>query len=55
MEIKKITINDKLYPKEFTAIGEDKPQVIYAMGNIDLLLEEHKVAVIGARKCDNSG
>lgn len=55
MDIRKITINDKLYPKEFTAIGGDKPQVIYAMGNIDLLLAEHKVAVIGARNCDNNG
>ncbi len=45
-----INESDELFPSEFTAIGEDCPSVIYAMGNLDLLKSGKKVAVIGSRK-----
>ena len=47
-----ITINkeDELFPEAFKAIGEDCPERIYAMGNLDLLKRERMVAIIGSRK-----
>ena len=44
-----ITINkeDELFPEAFKAIGEDCPERIYAMGNLDLLKRERMVAIIG--------
>ena len=47
-----ITINkeDEFFPEAFKAIGEDCPERIYAMGNLDLLKREHMVAIIGSRK-----
>ena len=52
-----ITINkeDELFPKAFKAIGEDCPERIYAMGNLDLLKREHMVAIIGSRKATRTG
>ena len=55
MKIETIEKTDSRYPKEFLAIGEDAPERIYAMGNLDLLTREHKVAVIGARKASRKG
>lgn len=52
-----ITINkeDELFPKAFKAIGEDCPERIYAMGNLDLLKRERMVAIIGSRKATRTG
>ena len=52
-----ITINkeDKFFPEAFKAIGEDCPERIYAMGNLDLLKREHMVAIIGSRKATRTG
>ena len=52
-----ITINkeDELFPEAFKAIGEDCPEKIYAMGNLDLLKREHMVAIIGSRKATKTG
>ena len=52
-----ITINkeDELFPEAFKAIGEDCPERIYAMGNLDLLKREHMVAIIGSRKATRTG
>lgn len=52
-----ITINkeDELFPEAFKAIGEDCPERIYAMGNLDLLKREHMVAIIGSRKSTRTG
>ena len=52
-----ITINkeDELFPEAFKAIGEDCPERIYAMGNLDLLKREHMVAIIGSRKATKTG
>lgn len=52
-----ITINkeDELFPEAFKAIGEDCPERIYAMGNLDLLKREHLVAIIGSRKATRTG
>ena len=52
-----ITINkeDELFPDAFKAIGEDCPERIYAMGNLDLLKREHMVAIIGSRKATRTG
>jgi len=52
-----ITINkeDELFPEVFKAIGEDCPERIYAMGNLDLLKREHMVAIIGSRKATKTG
>ena len=52
-----ITINkeDEFFPEAFKAIGEDCPERIYAMGNLDLLKREHMVALIGSRKATRTG
>lgn len=50
-----INKNDELFPDSFKAIGEDCPERIYAMGNIDLLKSEHKVAIIGSRNATRAG
>lgn len=52
-----ITINkeDEFFPEAFKAIGEDCPERIYAMGNLDLLKREHLVAIIGSRKATRTG
>lgn len=52
-----ITINKKevLFPEAFRSIGEDCPERIYAMGNLDLLKSEHMVAIIGSRKATRAG
>lgn len=48
-----ITKEDALFPMAFKAIGEDCPQQIYALGNVELLKEQNYVAIIGARKATN--
>ena len=55
MEIITVDKTDSRYPKEFLAIGEDAPKRIYAIGNIELLKREHKVAVIGSRNTSRKG
>lgn len=52
-----ITINkeDEFFPEAFKAIGEDCPERIYAMGNLDLLKREHMVPIIGSRKATRTG
>ena len=49
-QITTINKHDELFPESFRAIGEDCPERIYAMGNLDLLKSDHKVAIIGSRK-----
>ena len=50
-----INKNDELFPDSLRAIGEDCPEKIYAMGNLDLLKSDHKVAIIGSRKATRAG
>ena len=50
-----INKNDKLFPEFFRTIGNDCPDRIYVMGNIDLLKSKHKVAIIGSRKATRAG
>ena len=50
-----ISRNDDLFPESFRAIGEDCPERIYAMGNLELLKREHMVAIIGSRKATRAG
>lgn len=49
-EIKAITMLDKDYPKALDVMGHNRPNILYAMGNIDLLNEAKRLAVIGTRK-----
>ena len=50
-----ISKEDELFPEAFKAIGEDCPERIYAMGNLDLLKRERMVAIIGSRKATRTG
>lgn len=52
--MKTITLSDPLFPDEFRKIP-DCPEVLYALGNTDLLVTGRKMAVIGARKADEAG
>ena len=47
--------DDDLFPEEFRKIGDDCPNKIYAMGNVSLLREGEKVAVIGSRNVSEEG
>ena len=49
-----ITYSDSLFPDELRKIP-DCPEVLYALGNTDLLTTGRKAAVIGARKADEAG
>ena len=46
--------NCKYYPKQLTFLY-DPPIVIYAIGNIKILNDKNKIAVIGARKASSYG
>lgn len=50
-----INKNDELFPESFRAIGEECPERIYVMGNLDPLKSEHMVAIIGSRKATRAG
>ena len=52
--MKTVSCSDPLFPEEFRKIP-DCPEVLYALGNTDLLVTGHKIAVIGARKADKVG
>ena len=57
MKTKPITIDmeDPRYPAELKAIGEDAPRTLYALGNVGLLADDKRVAVVGARRADRKG
>ena len=47
--------DDALFPKGFKAIGDECPDQIYVLGNVELLNEQKLVAIIGARKATKAG
>ena len=51
--IKRITINDKIYPESLKAI-ENAPKALYLMGNANLL-NSNSIAIIGSRKSSENG
>lgn len=53
--IVRISREDADFPKALLLIGDDCPDCIYCMGNLDLLKEEKTVAIIGARSADAEG
>ena len=55
MDIVTIKMNDPLFPEALKAIGDECPETIYALGNLDLLRSENKVAIIGSRKASRRG
>ena len=55
IQIITINKNDELFPESLKVIGEDCPEIIYALGNLDLLKSEHLVAIIGSRKATRAG
>lgn len=52
--MKTITRSDPMFPNEFRKIT-DCPEVLYALGNTDVMATKRKAAVIGARKADEAG
>ena len=57
MEYKNIEIDktSELFPQSFLAIGNDCPQKLFLMGNVELFKAEKTVAIIGARAADRNG
>lgn len=53
MEIEKININDKEYPRKLKKIN-NPPKVLYAIGNKDLLNQDG-IAIVGSRDCTKEG
>ena len=54
MKIKKINVNDNIYPKRLLRT-KNFPVDIYAIGNIDLLNAETSVGIVGSRNCTEYG
>lgn len=54
-EIIEITKTSELFPPALLAIGNDCPEKLYLMGNVNLLEQEKNVAIIGARAADRNG
>ena len=54
-EIITIHKNEPEFPARLLETGSDCPEVIYCLGNVELLYREKAVAVIGARSCDRLG
>ena len=53
MEIQEITINSEKYPDKLKNIY-DPPQVLYAIGNIEIL-NQQIIAIVGTRKATEYG
>ena len=54
-EIIEINKTSELFPQSLLAIGDDCPEKLYLMGNVELLKAEKSVAIIGARAADPNG
>ena len=52
-EIEIITIFDKFYPSNLRSLDDNAPVILYAKGNLNLLMSNSFVAVIGSRKISN--
>ena len=52
--IRIISIYDKEYPRKLQLI-EDKPLILYADGNVDLLNHEYNIAIVGTRTPTQEG
>lgn len=53
--ITQIHRTDSNFPRRLRRIGDDCPEVIYCRGNLDLLRQHNRVAIIGARAADDEG
>lgn len=53
--IKPICFDDQEYPELLRHLGPDAPVVLFVKGDVDILHEEKKVAVIGTRKNSTYG
>ncbi len=47
--------DDELFPVALKAIGNECPDTIYALGNLELLKSDNMVAIIGSRKASRQG
>ena len=54
-KIIEIDKTSELFPQSLLAIGDDCPEKLYLMGNVELLKAEKSVAIIGARAADRNG
>lgn len=54
-EIIEISKTSELFPQSLREIGDDCPEKLYLMGNVELLKAEKSVAIIGARAADRYG
>lgn len=53
-KLKIIGLYDEKYPQKLKAI-EDKPLILYVDGDVDLLNEEHNIAIVGTRTPSQEG
>jgi len=54
-EIIEIDKTSELFPRSLIEIGDDCPERLYLIGNVELLKAEKSVAIIGARAADRNG
>src|SRR3989338_7880699 len=54
LNIKKINITDKQYPKQLGVL-KDAPKVLYYRGNLNALNYKYAVAIVGTRRCSQYG
>ncbi len=55
MDIITINKNDPRFPEALKAIGDECPETIYAMGDVELLKSTEAVAIIGSRRASRQG
>ena len=55
MDIITINKNDPRFPEALKAIGDECPETIYAMGDVELLKSTDTVAIIGSRRASRQG
>ena len=55
MDLPTLRKTDPLFSRRLRRIGTDCPEVIYCRGNLDLLSQHSRVAIIGARAADGEG
>ncbi|MDE6512557.1 MAG: DNA-protecting protein DprA [Muribaculaceae bacterium] len=55
MDIIKIEKTDPEFPRSLRRIGADCPEAIYCRGNLGLLSQHNRIAIIGARAADGEG
>ena len=54
-KVKIVYKGSKDYPDSFKDLGDNAPEALYALGNVEILHKGRKIAVIGSRRVSEEG